>query len=140
MRSVSQHAAHTGLDQVDLQVQSSGAEVRLAAGNTGSVSLHDFGSWDVIATYRESATATVFLVRRLTYTTAASPGDNQWAVGGIYRDAVLNTDETFDPGILDPGEQIALQVRLSPASATSTVGQLVVATENGVTLSAQFTH
>ena len=140
MRAVSQQAARTELQEVDVQVQSSGSEVRLAASNTGSVSLHDFSSWDVIATYRDSSTSTDFLVRRLSYTTAASPGDNQWAIEDIYRDAVLETDETFDPGILDPGEQVALKVRLSPGSATSTIGQIVVSTENGVTLSAQFTH
>lgn len=140
VRDISQDAAQTELAEVDLQVQSSGAEVRLAARNSGNVSLHDFAQWDVIATYRDSATSTGFLVRRLTYTTGVTPGANQWAVAGTFRDAVLETDDLFDPGILDPGEEIIVQIRLDPASATSTVGQLVLATENGATLSAQFTH
>ena len=41
MRSISQDSARTALDEIDLQVQSSGAELRLAAENSGSVSLHD---------------------------------------------------------------------------------------------------
>ena len=140
MRSLSQDAARTELEEVDLQVQSSGAEIRLAAKNSGSVSLRDFSRWDVIVSYQDSSTSTDFLVRRLTYTASESPGDNQWAVAGIYRDAVLETDESFDPGILDPGEQIAVQLRLNPGSATSTAGQVVMATESGVTLSALFAH
>jgi hypothetical protein len=140
MRSTSQQAARTSLDEVDLQVQASGAEIRLAAANTGGASLHDFDRWDVIVNYRQSATSNDFTVRRLTYTSSASPADNQWTVAGIYRDAVDETDEVFDPGILDPDEEIALRMRISPGSATSTPGQVLVATENGVTLSAQFVH
>jgi len=137
---MTQQSARTELEEVDLQVQSSGAEIRLAAANTGAASLRDFGNWDVIVSYQESSTSTDFLVRRLSYTTGGSPGDNEWAVDGLYLDASLGVDEVFDPGILDPGEQIVLQLRLAPPSATSTHGQVVLATENGVTLSAQFTH
>jgi hypothetical protein len=139
-RFISQQLARTELDEVDLQVQDSGAQLRLAAANVGSVSLRDFPKWDVIVRYRASSTSTDFLLKRLSYTSSATPGDNQWTVAGIYRDAVLRTAEVFDPGILDPGEQIMLHLRVNPASATSTAGNVVLATENGATLSAQFVH
>lgn len=137
MRSISAQAVRTELEEVDLQVLAGGSEIRLSAANAGNASLRDFSTWDVIVNYRASSTSTDFQVRRLSYT-AGSPGDNEWTVSGIYRDAVLGTAELFDPGVLDPGEQVTLRMRVSPASATSTAGQVVLAARNGVTLSSQF--
>lgn len=139
-RASTHSTALTELSTVDVQVQSGGAQVRLAARNTGNTSLHDFSKWDVIATYRDSATSTNFRVQRLTYVAGTSPGNNQWAVGGIYRDAILETIELFSPDILDPSEEIVIKALMNPASATSTIGKLVVAADNGASLSAQFTH
>ncbi|MBI4305426.1 MAG: hypothetical protein HY678_03815 [Chloroflexi bacterium] len=140
MRALARDMKETDLEEVDMQVRSGGADLRLAARNTGNTSVLKFDNWDVIAHYKSSTSSSSVLVKRLTYTSAATPGDNEWNVRGIYRDAVDEVGETFGQDQLDPLEEIVIQARLQPAAATSTVGQLLVSTGQGVTLSAQFTH
>jgi len=110
-----------------------GPLVDITVGNDGQAPLLGWEGWDVIVQYY--AGDGTYHQRRLSYTTAPSPGDNQWVVVAIYRDAT--TTEAFQPGILDPGEEVVLRARLSPAARRGE-GRVLVATPQGVTASAPF--
>jgi hypothetical protein len=64
---------------------------------------------------------------------------NQWAVAGIYTDAEANIPETYNPGILDPGEELALHISVAPPIAHDTAVRVAVATDNGVSASTVLT-
>jgi hypothetical protein len=74
-----------------------------------------------------------FHPKRLTYTTLASVPDDHWRLEGIYLDADSGKGEASQPGILDPGEEAKLLLRLSPAAAATDENSLMVGLSNGVT-------
>ncbi len=83
---------------------------------------------DVIVTYYTSPTARV--TQWMEYADAA-PAGNEWTVTAIAQD-------TFEPGILNPGETATLTVELSLAVSPASTNLIVIAAENGFTVSAMF--
>ena len=111
-------------------------QVDITLQNTGQVHLGSFSDWDVFVQYYD--TSGTYYIKRLTYTTASSPGDNQWTVKGIYIDEDANTAEIFQPSIFDPDEYLVVRMKLSPAARTSQVNYATIAVSNGVTVSTTF--
>lgn len=104
--------------------------------NSGQEPALDFPSWDVVVEYYE--TDGTYHQVWLPYTTASSPGNNQWTVTGVYKDAGTLDPEVFQPGILDSDEEMIIRIKLSPAATDTPGNQVTVATPNGVSVSSSF--
>ncbi len=103
--------------------------------NSGQVSLRDFASWDVMVQYYE-ADGTYHQLW-VPYT-ATTPSADEWTVTGLFLDAAASSPELFQPGILDPEEEMVIRVNLSPAADGGSTHALTVGTPNGVTVSTTF--
>jgi hypothetical protein len=102
-----------------------GGPIELDVANNGQSNLCDFSQWDVIAQY-EDGTATY-----LTYDSGTLAGNNEWAVQSI--NIGPGQLEIFDPGILNPGEYLRVQINLDPGLAVGYSARITIATPDGVT-------
>lgn len=125
--------ARTGLVLTAASCTGVGDAVEITVRNAGSVKMADYGAWDVLLQY---GAATGPVVRWYPFA-AAAPGLNEWAVQGIYQDGA---PEAYDPGILNPGEEMVIRVRVSPPVAAEGTGLVTVATANGVGATLAFAH
>lgn len=107
-----------------------GDYVEVTLKNTGNTKLADFERWDVILRYIDGSGGNH--VEWYGYPL-------QWTKQ-IFQIASTATPEVFDPGILNPGEEIVLQIQVFPAVGSGTTNQATVATPNGITASAVFTR
>ena len=131
--------ARTQLTLVQADIAGSGPDVDISLRNTGQVPLANFDRWDVVIRYYQKTNNRELTVRRLVYT-SGTPTDGQWTVEGIYLDASSSTPEVFDPGILNPGEEVVLRLTISPAVPNNTDNLVKIATDNGVTVEAPFSR
>lgn len=135
--------AQTALSIHNVETQAGGAVVALTVRNNGQVKLSDFERWDVIVEYYSEPEFWVepepydFNIARLPYVDTA-PEPLQWTVNGIYVDAQALRVEAFDPGILNPDEEMVIEARLSPSVALTTTNRIVVSTPNGISAAAHF--
>ena len=90
-------------------VQPSADTLEVTLRNSGQTKLSTFARWDIIIQYYDSGGT--YHVEWLPYT-EGTPGNNEWTDKGIYLDAGKATPEAFEPGILNPGEEIVLEVKL----------------------------
>lgn len=106
--------------------------VELVVENTGQTKLSNFDQWDIIVQYYDETQT--YHIEWLPYT-SGSPGNNEWTVSWI---RVNGSPELFEQGILNPGEQILLTVKLDPAAGPGTTNLAVVSTPSGITASIYF--
>jgi flagellar protein FlaF len=66
----------------------------------------------------------------IAYTSGALASDT-WTTGGF-------TDDVFEPGIFNPGEQMEIVVRVNPVVGAGTTNKAVISTEYGVTVESMF--
>ncbi|MFC1942568.1 hypothetical protein ACFLWU_05055 [Chloroflexota bacterium] len=111
--------------------------VEVTLENTGQMKLAAFNKWDVIIEYYD--TDQDYYTKWLQYTTD-TPVNNEWQKVGVYLDASDNTSEVFDPGILNPGEEIVIEAKLNPPPRDGTAVNTIVATPNGIQQSLSFTY
>jgi len=130
--------ARTDLSPIGAETRSEGTIVEATLSNEGDTKLADFDQWDVIVQYY--TTGGDYNIRWLPYTEAAEPGDNQWTVVGIYLDAAAATPEVYEPGILNPGEEIVIRMGVSPPVGVGTTNLATIATPNGISASVIFTR
>jgi flagellar protein FlaF len=121
--------ARTSLATVEARTINSGNNVQVTLKNTGQTKLADFDQWDVF----------------LQYTDAASGYHVDWYASNkwtqqIYLSTLPLTPEIFEPGILDPGEEMAVTVNVAPAVGTGTTNLATIVTFNGIRASAVFTN
>jgi hypothetical protein len=95
--------------------------------NDGQSRLAAFDKLDVIVTYYTSATARV--TEWLPWSAAVAAG--AWTVAGILSD-------TYEPGILNPGEIAEIQIELGSAVHPGTTNLIVIGSETGSTVSTPF--
>lgn len=113
-------------------VNQTGTRLWLTLENTGKTKLADYASWDIIVQYFDDSD---------TYHTTWLPNqtgtlsDNEWKVSGIYLE---DDPETFEPDILNPGEKILIEARISPAVGADTTNMVVASTPNGIPVSIYF--
>lgn len=93
--------------------------------NSGQTKLTSFGKWDVIIQYYDGSDN--YYVKWLPYQ-AGTLGDNEWQKTGIY---INGQPEAFEPGILNPQEQLDIQAALNPAAGYRAI-DITVATPNGI--------
>lgn len=128
---------HTTLTPISATVQNNGALVALTLRNDGRTSLVDFDEWDIILQYYSSGN--IYNTDWYPYT-SGTLGSNQWTTAGIYTDAASGIPELFEPGILNPDEELVLQLNIAPGIAVSTTNRLALSTKNGITASTIITR
>jgi len=128
--------SRTSITPIKAETKASGATVEITLKNTGNTKLADFRQWDVILEYD---TGGGWQTRWFSYT-ASSPASNQWTVANIYLSADALTPEIFEPKIFNPGEEMVIQVNVSPAVGSPTANWATLATPNGISASTVFTR
>jgi hypothetical protein len=106
-----------------------GGVLNITVKNTGQTNLTDFAKWDIIVQSQSGS------VSYLNYRGSNPLGDNEWTVTGIY----INTGnpEVFDPGILDPGEQMIVAIQLNPEISSGEACRITISTPNGINAQTQ---
>jgi hypothetical protein len=110
---------HTEITPVSSTTYDAGSSVEIAIRNDGSTPLYQFDRWDVIVRYETGD------VQWLPYTTD-TPG---WSVDRILYNG---NPEIYEPNVINPGEEVYLILKLSPAVAAGTTNLVTVSTFNGV--------
>jgi hypothetical protein len=103
--------------------------------NCGQTKLAGFEKWDVIV-HSENGEGQR-QVSWLPYN-GVSPGNNEWAVRGIYMDSGGTVPEVYEPGIVNPDETVVMECQIDPPVGENTVNLVSVSTPNGVTVSKTF--
>lgn len=103
-----------------------GANLTATVANSGSTVLGTWDVTDVVVRYTDDGGA--YQIRWLPYTSGALVA-NSWTVNSI-------TNDVFEPGLLDPGEEMQIQMRINPVIGCGTTGTIVFTTEQGVTTTA----
>ena len=111
--------------------------VEVALENTGQMKLASFSKWDIIIEYYDADHN--YYTKWLQYS-EGTPGDNEWQKTGIYLDAGDNIAEAFEPGILNPKEEMIIEAKLNPPPRDGTAVDAIISTPNGVRDSFSFTY
>ncbi len=131
--------AHTDLEIVNTQVISPGTAIQMMVRNTGNVKLADFDEWDMILEYYRPTGVYTYTVDWLPYTAAALQAD-EWTAGPIYAGGGSYQPEAFDLGILNPGEEMAIQISVASPVAVNSVNRVTIGTANGNKRSTYFMY
>ncbi|OGO07235.1 MAG: hypothetical protein A2Y92_02485 [Chloroflexi bacterium RBG_13_57_8] len=121
----------TGLTAVGASL-SSNDTVQMVVENSGQVKLADFDKWDVFIQYYDGAGD--YHVVWLPYV-AGAPADNEWGIAWL---RLGGQPETFEPNVLNPGEQMMIRAQVNPAVGDNTTNMVVAVTPSGITVSAHF--
>ena len=100
--------------------------------NDGQTRIADFNKWDVIVQYYDG-TGT-YNTRWLPFTDGTL-ADNTWEVVWI---RLNGATEIFEPGVLNPKEQIMIRAQLNPSVGAGTTNMVVISTPNGISASTYF--
>ncbi len=125
---LSEERLGTDLSVVSTSVSGGGDDVDVVLRNNGRTSIWDSSLMDVIINYEGTDDQRYALWLPYTET---PPQNNTWtvtAISGDYR----------NPGVLDNGEEMTIQIRLSPATKTGPDRWVVIATETGISYSIYF--
>jgi len=106
--------------------------VRVTVDNNGQYKLGDFDKWDIIVHYEDGG-GTIYS-SWLPYT-EGTPGDNAWQKACI---CLGGQPEFFEPGLLNPEEELIILARLNPLPGDNTSADLTLTTHNGISDSISF--
>ena len=110
-------------------ITSGGSTVNVTVRNDGATPVVDFSRMDLVVQYSAGASS---YTKYLDYTTESSPQPNDsWRVVSINNDVI-------DPRILNTGENMSIQIELSPSPGAGS-HWLQVTTELGISASLFFT-
>jgi hypothetical protein len=118
--------ARTSLDIVSADELEWADLLRVTIANNGQTRLADFDKWDFIIHYTDSEGDV--LTGWMPYSTGILT-DNSWQAAKI---CLNGARECFEPGILNPGEELVMLARCTPLPAGNTTGEVTVAAPNGV--------
>jgi archaellum component FlaF (FlaF/FlaG flagellin family) len=118
----------TGLVFVSSAIDGSGTNLTITVRNNGQTPVADFGRMDVVVQYFGETGARYD--KWLPFTAGALASDT-WKTGAF-------TNDVFEPGILNTGESVELQLRLNPAVGAGTSNLAIIGTEKGVTVQTYF--
>jgi hypothetical protein len=122
----------TGIEAVRAEPLAWADLLRVTVANTGQTRLASFEKWDFIAQY--SGADGLYHTEWLPYTTGDLTG-NRWRKARIGLNGPV---EFFEPGIVNPGEELVMLARLNPLPGDNTTGEITVATPNGIYQSITF--
>lgn len=114
------------LDILNVEIINDGEVIMLTLHNAGNVALADFETWDAIVQYYDASG--YYHIKHLPYAEAGAISD-EWTITGIYTDATFDIAETFDPSILNPGEEMHLAIHLVPAVGMGEGAQIALSSE-----------
>ena len=127
--------------RTDISLLSAGQQgedsVAVTLSNSGQIKLASFNKWDVLFQYYDDSGA--YYIEWLPYT-EGTLGNNEWQKTGIYLDAGDETPEAFEPDILNPGEEMKIEAKLSPPPQAGTTVDVIISTPNGVQKSESFVY
>ena len=129
--------ARTDLTPITATIKSAGSLVEITLRNDGDTKLADFDRWDVIFQYYTDLPG--YETDWYPYVNSM-PGNNQWTVAGIYVDAESAVPEVYEIGILNPEEEIVVQIQVWPVVGANTTNMVTVGTSNGVRTSTVITR
>jgi len=116
----------TGVDVFRAAQLSWGDYLRVTVKNSGQTKLASFDKWDFIVSY-VAADANAHSTW-LPYT-ALAPGNNEWQKARIGLNGPV---EYFEPGILNPEEEMVILAKLDPLPGDDTNGEISITAPNGV--------
>lgn len=128
----------TDMTLIQADIAGGGTDIDISFRNSGQTPLASFSDWDVIIRYYSVSGNGGLKIRRLAYTTSATPSDGQWTVRGIYINATTLVSEVYEPNIFNPGEEMIIRANITPAIPATTNNVATIGVTNGVTLSAPF--
>ncbi len=137
MESRLNEQVHTSLQEINAKTISGGNGIQMIYKNNGSEKVANFKNWDVIVQYYDLSTPSKYYTVWVPYV-ESNPSNNEWTVSGIYADAKRGIMEAYDPGILNPGEEIMIEVHLPHTIALASQIQVTLAVKNGANLSTVF--
>jgi len=117
----------TGLDTLRAAQLSWSDYLRVTVQNSGQTKLAGFDKWDFIVSY-EDADGKSYSTW-LPYTANTTPGNNEWTKDRIGLNGPI---EYFEPGILNPGEEMVVLARLDPLPGAGTTAEVSLTTPNGI--------
>lgn len=129
--------SRTRLNQTNARTVNGGTVVQVTYLNDGSEKITDFDEWDLIVQYYDTDTPSNYYVSWLPYVDS-SPAVSEWTIKGIYADAKREMVEIYDPGILNPGEEMVIDAYLPHTVAPASQVQVTLAVNNGMNLSGVF--
>jgi archaellum component FlaF (FlaF/FlaG flagellin family) len=129
IEAISEERLGTELTVVSTQVTDGGATVAAVIRNEGRTSITEPARMDLIINYNgiDDERHVVWLP----YTETTPPGNNEWTVDSI-------SGDYRNPGMLDTGEEMTIEIRLNPATQDGPDRWLVLATETGVAYNIYF--
>jgi hypothetical protein len=116
----------------DIELISGADPLEIVLVNTGQTKLADFEKWDIIVQYFDDGA--VYHVQWLPYVPSTN-ATYEWDIGWIKMNGQA---EVFDPGVLNPGEQMMIKTKLDPSVGENTTNMVVISTPSGVTCSTYF--
>jgi hypothetical protein len=108
--------------------------LRVTVKNTGQTKMASYDKWDIIVNYIDGSGN--HTSRWLPYT-EATLGDNEWQKARI---GLNGPAEFFEPGILNPEEEMVILARLNPPPGITINNNVTIATPNGVNSSTSFAN
>lgn len=132
MESRATFRANTAVVPTDVAVMNGGSVVEVTLKNSGSSRVTDFDHWDVMFQYYDNSDD--YYISWYPFASGGNP-NNKWQVEGIYVDAASSTAEVFEPGILNPSEEIVIRLRVSPSIGSNTINMISIGTTEGITTS-----
>jgi hypothetical protein len=124
--------ARTDLEVVRANYLSWADLLRVTVKNSGQTKLYDFDKWDFIIHYTD-ASGTGH-AEWLPYTIGVL-GNNQWQKVRI---GLNGPTEFFEPGILNPEEELVILAKVNPLPGSATTADVTVAALNGACNSVSF--
>jgi hypothetical protein len=121
--------ARTHLIPLGARTINSGNSVEVTLKNTGETKLADFNQWDVFLQYTDVTSGY--------HVEWYSP--SKWT-SQIYLSTTPLVIEVFEPGILNPGEEMVMTINVSPGVRVGTANLAAVVAPNGIRASAVFTN
>ena len=130
----------TELTLISIDPNASSTNIEVSIRNSGQTSLGNFDEWDVMIQYYATPNDTDLNLKWMSYVATSTPATLQWTVQGIYSDAATRVAETYEPNLLNPGEEMILRANVTPAIPGSTNNSIRIGTPNGFSLPAVFSR
>lgn len=118
----------TAVEATGSSIDPTGANITITMLNDGQTDLSQYDKMDVVLQYFDENG--VRYDKWIPYTSGALAADT-WTTGTF-------TNDAFEPGILNPGESVEINIRVNPPVGTGTTNRAVIGTENGVTMQTLF--
>jgi len=130
----------TKLTLLSVDPNASSTIIEVSIRNSGQTSLGNFDKWDVMIRYYATSNDTDLNLEWMSYVATSTPATLQWTVEGIYSDAATRVKETYEPNLLNPGEEMILRANVTPAIPGGTNNAISIGTPNGVSIPAPFSR